>query len=263
MAAGTGGNPSFEIAVGYGLQTESKYSTSACQATLVHVDPNEGKCTMVTAAHCVADEGEQRPTFIRTADFGVITNFYIHFKGDPNEKTENDLATVHFTDGCGPDRVTQVIPLSNTPAEGVDKLGLPIPSFSASRAFRTLFAGFLPGNYRQDQKVVRITLSGGDVAGKDQTFATYSGDSGGGLFLKNPSTDELELLGVLSMGVYFAEKKNGIIPDNQGSVESVYVFDTPWIERSFRGNPNLQRSNASRPSSLRSSFDSLEQILLK
>lgn len=234
VKAGVGGNPSFMVGVGFGANHRVAPIDKTCQGTLVA--RRGSRCTFVTAAHCLyGNSASPVPRFIHTPDFGVLTEFQVALRGDFVRREADDLAAVHFEQGCDARADKIVVPVGTLPPGPVNQEGLPIEAFAASAAYRRVFAGFLPAEYLPSRRLLSISLGSRLVVdGERQSEATYSGDSGGGLFLRDPRTSALSIVGVLSLGVYTG--LNALAPpsQDQGASESVFVVDPDWIRRQAR-----------------------------
>lgn len=231
IKSGVGGNPSFMIGLGYGTNPRVAPIEKICQGTLV--GRQGGRCSFITAAHCLYGSPYQPvPRFIHTGDFGVLTDFEVVRRGDFTRRDADDLAVVHFTRNCTASADRLVVPVGALPPSPVSPDGVPIEVFAASAAYRQIFAGFLPAKYFPTRNVLSLTLGSNLVVdGERRSEATYSGDSGGGLFLRNERTRALEIVGVLSMGLFTAQ--TGFSADT-GARESIFVVDPDWIKRQAR-----------------------------
>ncbi len=232
--AKTNGNPSFQIGVGFNDPATSQ-AEHTCQATLInHVKKSIGwGCSIVTAAHCVLDESRKNlATTFFTADFGVIKNPSIKVKGR-DLVGGNDIAVVHFSSSACSEKAKELlVEVGNLPAGPTDRMGVPILAFVASATFSTVFSMVLPSNYTPTSGVIEGPLGSGDINGVRQTFATYTGDSGGGVFLRKNAASDYSLIGVISEGVHYIGprlKRGAEIEHSMGSDKTVFVSDVGWV----------------------------------
>lgn len=230
--AGKGGNPSFQIGVGFDKPGAPATIEWSCQATLV-AHRKEGKqwvCSMVTAAHCVqADSGKHTGQTFFTADFGKLRQPQVVVKPGIAIGAE-DIAVVHFE--CAESARNLLVPIADPPSKPTDAMGLPVMTYAASAAFSTLFSATLPSNYSPEKGTIDMQLGAGEINGVRQTYATYSGDSGGGLFIREKKSGELMLIGVTSAGIHMLDKPlagDEGIPHEKGSDMTVFASDVSWI----------------------------------
>ncbi len=223
-------NPSFEIGVNFS-QRQRLESDGACQATLIQRTPSRSgsRCTFITAAHCLSVPGWGSPAQIISRETGTLSDFQIVFRGDYQSHSEEDVALVHFEQGCSADLDGMIMPLGDLPETSVDSQGMPLQVFQASRTFGRLFSGSLSSKYHPSKKLLTVLLGHGQVNGLVQSFAVFPGDSGGGVFLQNRS-GQLELIGVLSMGIYHQKVASHQELESTGAVENAFVSDMAWVQ---------------------------------
>jgi hypothetical protein len=214
--ANEGGNPSFGIKVLLGQNTFGN-----CQATL-YQSPNEPKqkeeeCLLATARHCLMHDDGRWSVDMMTA-YGAIQNANVEL--NDKEGAANDIAKVRFSgETCRrmKEEKVPVLKLRNANPNEEAYLG--------TRYFNRLHQAYV------------LDRTGNQVGIRLQNLGVHTGDSGGGLFVRDEKGD-LCLAGVLSCAENEAtvhETKDG--KPTIGALSAWYSGDTRFLGGMDTGIP--------------------------